>query len=282
MEYSDKFIGFVDILGFKSLVEKSEQPGGRSLPEILALTATLGNKKQLEFYSRHGPEICPCSAKVRKDMDIQITQISDCMIISSEISPAGLMNLVNTCWRSAFGLLREGIMVRGYVTRGMVYHTPDQVIGPGYQAAYLNESGVSAFKQNAEERGTPYIEVDQTICQYVANETDECVRKMFDRLVKNDGKMTAIFPFQRLSHSYFIGGPNFDPEREKTSVRTMKAIVSELIDKVRAHIDRDNPSAVSKSQHYLAALEHQLKIADREIEFIDELSQPLSRAIRND
>ena len=37
IEYKDKFIAFIDILGFKQFVEQSSQSDGMALAEILAL-----------------------------------------------------------------------------------------------------------------------------------------------------------------------------------------------------------------------------------------------------
>src|ERR1019366_178760 len=94
--YQDKFIAFVDIFGFSDLVRQSEQKkeGGPSLEDLLALTKKLGSPQESARYAKSGPVVCPHASYVSKDLDFQITQISDCVIVSSEVSPAGIINLV--------------------------------------------------------------------------------------------------------------------------------------------------------------------------------------------
>ena len=74
-------------------------------------------------------------------------------------------------------LMLEGILCRGSITRGMIFHTENQVIGSGYQEAYMSESAVTAFKKDADERGTPFVELDQKVVDYIQSDTDECIKK---------------------------------------------------------------------------------------------------------
>jgi len=231
MEFRDKFIGFVDVLGFKKMVEAAETGTGMALKELLEVLEHLGKIEDKEKFSKYGPITCPQSRCLQGDLDFKLKQISDCVIVSSEVTPAGVINLVNHCWGAVIMLLTKGIMCRGYITRGLIYHTEDQIIGSGYQKAYGKESEVTAFKRSADERGTPFVEVDQSVCDYVANYTDPCVKEMFSRYVKSDGEVTALFPFQQLSHSFAIGGlgsPLFDPEKEKQSNQNVRIMIHNL------------------------------------------------------
>lgn len=243
MEFKEKFIGFIDILGFKSLVESAENGTSMSLPELMSLLKDLGSKEDEEKFKKYGPKTCPESRFTRKDIDFQVTQISDCAIVSAEISPAGAINLISHCWDSVITLLSKGIMCRGYITRGNIYHTNDQIIGSGYQAAFANESNVSAFKREANERGTPFVEVSSDVEKYILNETDECVVKMYKRMVKSDGEVTALFPFQRLSHSFAIGGiygefGEFNPEKEKESNNNVREYIHNVKERVMSFVDQ--------------------------------------------
>src|SRR5690606_5277877 len=112
------------------------------------------------------------------------------------------------CCSAVMGLLALGIMCRGYITRGSIYHNEGQVIGSGYHQAYESEQGVSVFKLEADERGTPFVEVDPIVCNFVKEETDSCVREMFSRMTKKEQGTTAVFPFKRLLHCFTIGGYN--------------------------------------------------------------------------
>lgn len=275
--FTDKFIAFIDILGFKQMVEAAEAGTGMSLDELLSAVQELGRSEDQNRFEKHGPTMCPHSSFKNRSLDFKITQISDCVIVSSEVSPAGVLNLVSYCWGAVIQLLRKGIMCRGYITRGMIYHTEGQIIGTGYQKAYKSESQVTAFKRQADERGTPFVEVDSVVCDYVLNHGDDCVKKMFERCVKSDGDVTALFPFKMLSHSFIIAGFGhvFDPDKEKASNDKMRVGILKMIERVMALADNENPRALSKVEHYVTALKAQLEQCDKTDELIDCLNSPL-------
>ena len=177
-------------------------------------------------------------------------------------------------------LLTKGIMCRGYITRGAVYHSDAQVIGTGYQEAYRKEEGVTAFRRQADERGTPFVEVDQVVCDYVMDYGDKCVKEMFSRYVKKDGDTTVLFPFQRLTHSFIVAGfgHTFDPEKEKRANENLRQMIQNVKRRVTELVDDSNPSAVSKANHYLAALDIQLEGCDKTDEAIDILYAPFPRS----
>lgn len=248
-----------------------------ALKELLEALKHLGKSEDKEKFKKYGPTTCPQSQYLQSDLDFQLKQITDCVIVSSEVSPAGVINLVQHCWGAVIMLLTKGIMCRGYITRGLIYHTEDQIIGSGYQKAYGKESHVTAFKRSADERGTPFVEVDQVVCDYIANHSDPCVKEMFSRYVKTDGEVTALFPFQRLSHSFAIGGfglPLFDPEKEKLSNQNVRIMLQNFKERVIALVDKSNPNAVIKAEHYLAALDAQLEVCSRTDDFIAKLCSP--------
>ncbi len=152
--FKDKFIAFVDILGFESKVEAAEAKAGLSGSNLRDFCAALGTSEDQANITNYGPTICPESARIRRDIDFQLTQVSDCVIVSAEVSPAGVINLVQHCWGATIKLLTKGVMVRGYVTRGSIFHQGNEIFGTGYQKAVEREKkGVTAFKQEADERG---------------------------------------------------------------------------------------------------------------------------------
>lgn len=274
--FTEKFIAFVDILGFKKLVTDAEQGTGLPLPELLRLLQELGTGREREHLENIGPTCCPHAPRVAKNLDFRVTQISDCVIASAEVSPAGVINLISHCWGAVIELLGRGIMCRGYIKRGMVFHSDTQIIGSGYQDAYLAEPKVSAFKREADERGTPYVEIDPEVVAFVDGQPDACVKEMFGRMVKRDGEATALFPFKRLQHSFIVGGlgVKFDPERERTSNDNLRKFIVQLKGRVWSFVDTSNPSAASKAAHYVAALDAQLAACDKTDAFIRSLDSP--------
>jgi len=280
MEFKEKFIAFVDILGFKNLVKAAENNTGMPLRQLLKIVKALGTPEDREKYKRYGPIICPESKYISSALDFYITQVSDCVIVSSEISPAGVINLLGHCWSAVIKLLKHGIMCRGYVTQGLIYHTEKYVVGSGYQKAYENEANVKAFKQAADERGTPFIEIDPVVCNYIKECSDKCVIEMFNRFVKQDGDVVALFPFKRLSHSFIVGGmfgTTFDPVKEKQSNQRMREMIQSMKDRIMSFVDSNNEKAVRKAEHYIRALDAQIEICNKTDEIIDKLCAPFPR-----
>jgi len=149
-------------------------------------------------------------------------------------------------------------------------------MGTGYQKALENEAKVAAFKREADERGTPFVEVDQTVSAYVSECGDWCVKEMFSRSVKRDGDLTALFPFKRLGHSFVIAGfgQRFDAEKERTANQNVRLMLERLKTRVMSFVDASNPSAVRKAGHYSACLDAQIVECDKTDEVITALDSP--------
>lgn len=274
-ELKEKFIGFIDILGFKRLVAESEAGKGFSLQEITELVGLLGTSTARNHFEKNGPTCCPQSQYVERNLDFRLRQISDCVIVSAEISPAGAINLVSHCWGAVIRLLQKGVMCRGYISKGAIHHTDANFIGTGYQNVLEAEKQVSVFKRSADERGTPFVEVDRSVCEYISG-CDVCVREMFSRMTKTDGENVALFPFKRLSHSFLIAGfgVTFNPDKERKSNDNLRQSIIIFRDKVATLIDASNPDAARKAEHYIDALNAQIDVCDQTDEMIDRLCAP--------
>ncbi len=276
MGLKEKFIAFVDILGWKEKINASEAGSGMSLDELIDAARDLGTPEDKANIEKYGPMICPQSAYVRRDLDFQLTRISDCVVVSSEVSPAGVINLVSHCWGAVIKLLIKGIMCRGYITLGKIYHTnePD-VMGTGYQKALDKEKKVSVFKRSADERGTPFVEVDASVCDFVREHCDSCVQEMFSRFVKQKDGMAAIFPFQRLQHSFIIGdlyGHKFDLQRERESNENVRSMILKMKGRIATLANHSRPDVERKVEHYIVALNDQLDVCRKTDEMLEMLT----------
>lgn len=274
MEFQDKFIAFVDILGFKSLVEASESGAGIPLSELTSALADMGKREDRATFKQYGPVVCPLAPHIKRDLDFRVLQISDCVIASAEVSPAGVINLVHHCWGAVLRLLKRGLLCRGYITRGSIYHTDDQVIGTGYQDALAREATVAAFKTEADERGTPFVEIDPSVQQYVSACGDGCVQERFSRFTKTDGELVALFPFQSLVHSFTIGGwsgTDWNPTQEKGPNKNVRKLIETMRTEVLKHAAPGNERATKKIDHYVRCLDQQLRVCDATDRFLDGL-----------
>jgi metal-sulfur cluster biosynthetic enzyme len=100
----ENFVGFVDILGFSKQVEWREHDNELSIEDLLKAMDALGSDKDKRDMEIDGPTLCPKADKIASDVDFQLTQISDCVIVSVEISPSGALAVVYHCWKAVLNL----------------------------------------------------------------------------------------------------------------------------------------------------------------------------------
>jgi hypothetical protein len=278
--YEDKFIAFVDILGFSDLVRQSEEKteGSLSVEELLVLTEKLGTSEGEARFAKSGPVVCPCSPYISKDLGFQITQVSDCVVVSTEVSPAAIINLVQHCFGVSISLLMAGYLCRGFITRGKIFHKNGQFIGSGYMKAVDGEKRVSIFQLDSAERGTPFIQIDPTICQYVDEQDDACVKTQFTRMTESDGHETGISPFGALKRMpSTVIDSNFDPLKWKGSIQVMRDHMQRLMTQLEKAEIRASESGREKIAHYKRKIGEVLAVKDREIELMDKLAGRVPR-----
>ena len=70
IRYREKFIAFVDILGFEALVRASEKDP-RGAAQIVELQRALHGKDNAKAIAEYGPIICPCAPRLDKRLDFQ-------------------------------------------------------------------------------------------------------------------------------------------------------------------------------------------------------------------
>ena len=273
MESKEKFIGFVDILGFKGLVERAEVGDNITFLQINNAVSTLGSEKDKEAIKIYGPTICPESKREHDDLDFQITQVSDCVIVSTEISPAGAITLIDHCWRAVFRLLRRGLMCRGHIRRGNIFHNEHRFMGTGYQRCIEREKVVEVFKRFEDDRGTPFVEVDNSVINYIKNTADECLKMMLPRFVVETKGAYALFPFSRLT-DYFDIGPDFDAAAKKKEICIIRSSINTFKFNLNRYVGKNNPNALIKLEHYLIQLNEQLKKCDKLEEAVDFANSP--------
>jgi hypothetical protein len=272
---TEKFISYVDILGYSALTKAAEAGNGVTCEDMEAILRLLGTEDDRRHYQKYGPATCPQAPCLRKDLDFQLTQVWDCVVVSTEVSPAGIVNLVSHCFDACINLLAKGIMCRGYIQKGMIFHDGPVVRGSGHVDTVSKEKAVSFFSKGAGDKGTPFIEIDPEVVEYVASQPDKCVKEMFSRMVLSHEGLTAIFPMKLLRHTWIMTGwQRFDAKEEKRQNNLMREGIKGLKDKIVQFASSGDASAIRKSEHYLRALDEQLKACDRADEMIDQLVRP--------
>src|SRR6266700_7162401 len=105
--YQDRYCAFVDILGFRQLIERLRNDVGQfdALRNLLMRV--------------HGTRSGPSSGK--KDSDFRAQSISDAVAISTIPTQEGLADILEALQSLAVDLLVEGYFVRGAVVRAPLY-----------------------------------------------------------------------------------------------------------------------------------------------------------------
>lgn len=127
--YQDRFVAFIDILGFKSIIDRSKsEPPEVEVEDILS---ALNYPEPVAKGKMLIGEVGDIS-----ESDHKATQFSDCIVISTEPSEAGLCNLVDHIERIVFNLLKLGFLCRGGIAKGSLFHEKNIVFGPAMNEAY--------------------------------------------------------------------------------------------------------------------------------------------------
>lgn len=138
--YEDRVVAYLDLLGFRSLVERID-----STPEVLSKLIEILTKTR--SYSKLGPAMDATAASPGNPFFnmFQMSTFSDSIAMSAKNNAIGIGIVMSYCLFVSLDLLSEGIMVRGAVTRGRLYHANGLVIGRGLTDAYLLESKAAIY-----------------------------------------------------------------------------------------------------------------------------------------
>lgn len=130
VRYEKRIIAFIDILGFKNIV--------RNEYECEKVNAIL----KLPYYIRKDD-----LPKISKLSGVMMTSISDSIVISVKISnPSAMNKIVRMVTVLVQSLLSyAGILLRGGIALGKVFHDEEVVYGPGLVNAYELESKLAIY-----------------------------------------------------------------------------------------------------------------------------------------
>ena len=158
--YETKIIAFVDILGFKQLIETT-----KTIPD--ALKSVIDQIQYLKAWDSSGPNewnsrslfsqddiVKNASPNEQEKYNIKdivtCTSISDCIIVSVSFDETNfhqhLSALVSELSYIGFKLIQSGVPIRGAITVGKVIHTKSNLLlGPAYVEAYQLEEKVAEY-----------------------------------------------------------------------------------------------------------------------------------------
>lgn len=137
MEFEDRAVAFIDVLGFKDLVNEAvvNEQAKKKLEALVGLLESA---------------IPRLNAGVDVTVPINLIPrhqyISDCIILSAPLTDSerrwynGVSIVVMRAIQLSHFYLNEGYLIRGGISAGKLWHTESNIIGPAYQEAYLLEA----------------------------------------------------------------------------------------------------------------------------------------------
>jgi hypothetical protein len=137
MTYEDRIVCFLDVLGFKELVNAPVRPDS-SVDEAKVAA------------------IAKALTAIRRAMDVdepekvlggmQVTQFSDSITLSFPVNAkSALFHAVLQIVWVQLQLIYHGILVRGAMKYGKLVHTPELMFGPAFVDAYELESKAACY-----------------------------------------------------------------------------------------------------------------------------------------
>lgn len=190
--YQNKFIAFIDILGFGALVEDSENAPEIAQSILDTLLSMSPDKLQESMYVSINEESIPTSelaglkniiAMMNKGMNnahhVTISYFSDSLVLSADadnvIASQSILELLTKLSVELWD--KYSILIRGGITVGKLVHKDNgPIFGPAMNRAYFLES---------KEANTPRIIFDQH-CIDLFRETSTF--SIFDSLIEVDDK----------------------------------------------------------------------------------------------
>lgn len=131
--YETRFVAFLDVLGWKEAIRKSE--GDPEFVKQLGIgLSTFSSFVQSQNQMReHLTGEAPLG-------DLRVSQFSDCLLLSATPDHRGLDQLTSSVRHLTWSALQLGLLVRGAITIGDLVHTGSIAYGPGLIKAYQMES----------------------------------------------------------------------------------------------------------------------------------------------
>jgi hypothetical protein len=161
--YSERYIAFIDILGFTNHVRQSEH----SMAEAQSLVFIM---------DRINKNLSDEALQPTHDLfgeDFKYQSFSDCTVFSEAATAKGLHYLLFSVTRFAVDLLANGFLFRGGIAKGSLHHSKNAVFGPAFLEAYHLEQNIAKY---------PRIVVDQpTHKDFEATPPDE---KWSDKFIR--------------------------------------------------------------------------------------------------
>jgi hypothetical protein len=121
-DYRERYVAFLDLLGFKALVQRAESD-------------MVERERLLQILRLLRDTLC-----ADPKLGLRFTHFSDCIVLSIDRSAAGLWEAFQSINLLTFNLLQFDCFIRGGLVVGGAYHSDQFVYGTAVNEAHLLES----------------------------------------------------------------------------------------------------------------------------------------------
>ena len=145
-EYEERYIAFVDILGFKELILESAKANPKVKPSTIYNALDIHPTAIQDFFA----SLADMNRSESDSTDLRVHTFSDFVVASTHKNEFGLCLLLFLCWHIASDWLSKSFLCRGGITIGKVLHRISDgnaplVFGPAFVQAYTLESEIADF-----------------------------------------------------------------------------------------------------------------------------------------
>lgn len=185
MNYENRYVLFLDILGFKKIIETTYDKEEDKTDEIKKLYNSL--KTITKTNINHG------NSK-------RVTQFSDSIVVSfRDVEIHEFSNLLDDISYMLFLLAFEGVLCRGAIAYGKFYHDHDYLFGPALVEAYETESKAAMY---------PRVIIDKSVMDVFKEKSKSLLKKSSFKKNFVDSYLVEDFD-DKLFIDYFTNPINF-------------------------------------------------------------------------
>jgi len=155
--YKEKFIAFIDMLGFKDLIKN----GGDEVIERVVRTI----EESLDAYKKRFPEETPdpdtdlMGYKIL-DVDSKYYLMSDSVVLTIDDEENNLFRFLIGITTIQKKFIENGLFVRGAVVKGKIF---ESTASDGTSSIVFGPGGIKAYEMEQKQAVYPRIVVDETV-----------------------------------------------------------------------------------------------------------------------
>ena len=227
--YEERYCLFLDILGFKEVVEQSATPktgpsNGSRRPHPGTIYFGL---KQIASSLNYKSVVVGKTGK-KKPSSRVVTQFSDSVVVSYRVGETGGMaDMLYDVLHLQLELVQRGLLIRGAITQGPLHHDSDFVFGPALNEAAELEKGAMY----------PRVIVDRELLSAAGITTSQSVK-----YGKSTIREAASLVAQDLDGLFYVDYFNVHPEDFSDEWGDLGEYLIRLREVIKALSSRRQPS----------------------------------------